>query len=75
MTIETKLETIHQLAIGVRVFFWQCAAILVLLFDYPNRPWSQLVWLIGVNTIYKTQLSLYVRTHCNSSETTGGTDI
>ena len=75
MTIETKLETIDQLAIGVRVFFWQCAAILALLFNYSNHAWFQLVWLIGFNTIHKTQFSLYLRTHCNSSETTGGTDI
>ena len=37
VTIETKLETIDQLAIAMGFLFWQCAAILVLLFDYPKK--------------------------------------
>ena len=51
---EIKLETTDQLAIGVRVLFWQCTTIygdvirLSRKIDHPKYLWSQLVRIIGV---------------------------
>ena len=54
MTIERKLETIDQLAIGVRVPFLAMnnnIGIVIRLsakIDYANHPWTQLIRVIGV---------------------------
>ena len=48
VTPETKLQTIDQLAIEVRVSFLACTTIFLLLLDYANHPWSQPVWIIGI---------------------------
>ena len=51
---ETKLETIDQLAIGVRVSFLAvCNNIGIVIqlsekIDFSNNPWFQLVRIIGV---------------------------
>ena len=54
VTIETKLETIDQLAIGVRVSFLAVRNNIDIVIrslekiNYPNHPWSQLVRKISI---------------------------
>ena len=73
VTIETKLETIDQLAEGARASFLVVRhniGIVIRLsekIDYPNHPWSQLVRIIGI--------LLYVQLQCKLNTQATTTDL